>query len=101
MPLKMRALAALLVDLHLNSSNSHGSSPLSIHFPLRSSFTRQQEFRSIRHGRRNEAFRDRILQSMAALELEEEKQVKGAEITMQQAEDYFDSVMETAMDEFR
>ncbi|KAK5812627.1 uncharacterized protein LOC128279401 [Gossypium arboreum] len=37
----------------------------------------------------------------AALELEEEKQVKGAEITMQQAEDYFDSVMETAVDEFR
>ncbi|PPS16224.1 hypothetical protein GOBAR_AA04349 [Gossypium barbadense] len=37
---------------------------------------------------------------MAALELEKEKQVKGAEITMQQAEDYFDSVMETAMDEF-
>ncbi|KAG8475554.1 hypothetical protein CXB51_032358 [Gossypium anomalum] len=28
-------------------------------------------------------------------------QVKGAEITMQQAEDYFDSVMETAVDEFR
>ncbi|TYJ44542.1 hypothetical protein E1A91_A03G232500v1 [Gossypium mustelinum] len=37
----------------------------------------------------------------AALELEEDKQVKGAEITMQQAEDYFDSVMETAVDEFR
>ncbi|KAB2094153.1 hypothetical protein ES319_A02G136700v1 [Gossypium barbadense] len=37
----------------------------------------------------------------AALELEEEKQVKRAEITMQQAEDYFDSVMETAVDKFR
>ncbi|PPR92590.1 hypothetical protein GOBAR_AA28081 [Gossypium barbadense] len=36
----------------------------------------------------------------AALELEEEKQVKRAEITMQQAEDYFDSVMETAVDKF-
>ncbi|GMI74403.1 maternal effect embryo arrest 9 [Hibiscus trionum] len=34
----------------------------------------------------------------AAMELEHEEQ---AEITMQEAEDYLDSVMETAMDEFR
>ncbi|XP_022762239.1 uncharacterized protein LOC111308186 [Durio zibethinus] len=37
----------------------------------------------------------------AAMELEQEKEVKEAEITMQQAEDYLDSVMENAMDEFR
>ncbi|XVE94050.1 hypothetical protein REPUB_Repub01dG0246900 [Reevesia pubescens] len=37
----------------------------------------------------------------AAMELEQEKEVKEAEITMQQAEDYLDSVMESAMDEFR
>ncbi|GMJ12643.1 maternal effect embryo arrest 9 [Hibiscus trionum] len=37
----------------------------------------------------------------AATELEHEGQVKQAEITMQEAEDYLDSVMETAMDEFR
>ncbi|KAK8530072.1 hypothetical protein V6N13_102952 [Hibiscus sabdariffa] len=37
----------------------------------------------------------------AAMELEHEEQVKQAEITMQEAEDYLDSVMETAMEEFR
>ncbi|XWS62524.1 hypothetical protein CRYUN_Cryun06bG0018800 [Craigia yunnanensis] len=37
----------------------------------------------------------------AAMELEQEKEVKEAEITMHQAEDYLDSVMESAMDEFR
>ncbi|OMO75345.1 hypothetical protein CCACVL1_16194 [Corchorus capsularis] len=37
----------------------------------------------------------------AAMELEQENEVKEAEITMQQAEDYLDSVMESAMDEFR
>ncbi|KAE8721771.1 transmembrane emp24 domain-containing protein p24delta3-like [Hibiscus syriacus] len=36
-----------------------------------------------------------------AMDLEHEEQVKQAEITMQEAEDYLDSVMETAMDEFR
>ena len=35
------------------------------------------------------------------MELEQEKEVKEAEITMQQAEDYLDSVMESAMEEFR
>ncbi|XP_021286683.1 uncharacterized protein LOC110418314 [Herrania umbratica] len=37
----------------------------------------------------------------AAMELEQEKEVKEAETTMQEAEDYLDSVMESAMDEFR
>ncbi|KAK6240569.1 hypothetical protein QQP08_008054 [Theobroma cacao] len=37
----------------------------------------------------------------AAMELEQEEEVKEAETTMQQAEDYLDSVMESAMDEFR
>ncbi|GMJ05651.1 hypothetical protein HRI_004234300 [Hibiscus trionum] len=37
----------------------------------------------------------------AAMELEQEKQVKEIETSMQQAEDYLDSVMEEAMDEFR
>ncbi|XVE67357.1 hypothetical protein DITRI_Ditri08aG0154300 [Diplodiscus trichospermus] len=37
----------------------------------------------------------------AAMELEQEKEVKEAEKTMRQAEDYLDSVMEAAMDEFR
>ncbi|PPR85133.1 hypothetical protein GOBAR_AA35558 [Gossypium barbadense] len=46
-------------------------------------------------------FETESYKAWAALELEEEKQVKGAEITMQQAEDYFDSVIETAVDEFR
>ena len=36
-----------------------------------------------------------------AMELEQEKEVKEAEITMHQAEDYIESVMESAMDEFR
>ncbi|KAB2092298.1 hypothetical protein ES319_A02G020500v1 [Gossypium barbadense] len=44
-------------------------------------------------------FEIKSYKAWAALELEEEKQVKGAEITMQQAEDYFDSVMETAVDD--
>ncbi|KAK7246854.1 hypothetical protein RIF29_41724 [Crotalaria pallida] len=37
----------------------------------------------------------------AAAELEQEKEVEEAEVEMQQAEDYLDSVMESAMDEFR
>lgn len=37
----------------------------------------------------------------AAMELEQEEEVKEAETSMQQAEDYLDSVMEAAMDEFR
>ncbi|XWS67575.1 hypothetical protein CRYUN_Cryun04dG0017800 [Craigia yunnanensis] len=36
-----------------------------------------------------------------AMELEQEKEVKEAEITMHRAEDYIESVMESAMDEFR
>ncbi|KAE8668353.1 transmembrane emp24 domain-containing protein p24delta3-like [Hibiscus syriacus] len=40
-------------------------------------------------------------QAWTAMELEQEEQLKQAEITMQEAEDYLDSVMETAMDEFR
>ncbi|XP_061337214.1 uncharacterized protein LOC133284233 [Gastrolobium bilobum] len=37
----------------------------------------------------------------AAAELEQEKEVEEAEASMQQAEDYLESVMESAMDEFR
>lgn len=37
----------------------------------------------------------------ANAELEQEKEVEEAEVEMQQAEDYLDSVMESAMDEFR
>ncbi|KAK8483013.1 hypothetical protein V6N11_007400 [Hibiscus sabdariffa] len=37
----------------------------------------------------------------AAMELEQEKQMKEAETSMQQAEDFLDSVMEEAMDEYR
>ncbi|XWS40328.1 hypothetical protein CRYUN_Cryun18bG0131300 [Craigia yunnanensis] len=37
----------------------------------------------------------------AVMELEQEKEVREAEITIQQAEDYLDSVMESSMDEFR
>ena len=37
----------------------------------------------------------------AAAELEQQKEVEEAEAAMQQAEDYLDSVMEGAMDEFR
>uniref|UniRef100_A0A5B6ZIQ0 Maternal effect embryo arrest 9 n=1 Tax=Davidia involucrata TaxID=16924 RepID=A0A5B6ZIQ0_DAVIN len=37
----------------------------------------------------------------AANELEQEKEVEEAENSMREAEDYLDSVMETAMDEFR
>lgn len=37
----------------------------------------------------------------ADMELEQEKEMKEAEKVMQQAEDYLDSVMESAMDEFR
>ncbi|XVF45755.1 hypothetical protein PTKIN_Ptkin02bG0231700 [Pterospermum kingtungense] len=37
----------------------------------------------------------------AAMELEQEKEVEEAETTMHQAEDYLDSVMESAMDEYR
>ncbi|XVF00697.1 hypothetical protein REPUB_Repub04eG0023700 [Reevesia pubescens] len=37
----------------------------------------------------------------AAMELEQEREVKEAEKSMQQAEDYLDSDMEGAMDEFR
>lgn len=39
--------------------------------------------------------------SWAAVELEQEREVEEAEITMQKAEDYLDSAMEDAMDEFR
>ncbi|KAG6768866.1 hypothetical protein POTOM_024478 [Populus tomentosa] len=39
--------------------------------------------------------------SWTAMELEQEKEVKQAEVAMQQAEDYLDRVMEDAMDEFR
>ncbi|KAJ8768260.1 hypothetical protein K2173_021200 [Erythroxylum novogranatense] len=39
--------------------------------------------------------------SWAAMELEHEKEVKEAEVAAQEAEDYLDSVMEGAMDEFR
>ena len=37
----------------------------------------------------------------ASMELEQEKEVEEAEITMHQVEDYLDSDMESAMDEFR
>ena len=37
----------------------------------------------------------------AAAELEQEREVEEAEAGMQEAEDYLDSVMESAMDEFR
>ncbi|CAK7323358.1 unnamed protein product [Dovyalis caffra] len=37
----------------------------------------------------------------AAMVLEQEEEVKEAEVAMEQAEDYLDSVMESAMDEFR
>lgn len=39
--------------------------------------------------------------SWAAMELQHQNEVKEAEVAMQQAEDYLDSVMESAMDEFR
>ncbi|CAK7338670.1 unnamed protein product [Dovyalis caffra] len=39
--------------------------------------------------------------SWAAMELEQEKEVKQAEVALQQAEDYLDSVMENAKDEYR
>ncbi|KAJ4717058.1 Maternal effect embryo arrest [Melia azedarach] len=39
--------------------------------------------------------------SWAAMELDHEKEVEEAESTMRKAEDYLDSVMESAMDEFR
>ncbi|TXG53756.1 hypothetical protein EZV62_019012 [Acer yangbiense] len=39
--------------------------------------------------------------SWAAMELEHQNEVQHAEIEMKQAEDYLDSVMESAMDEFR
>ncbi|TXG68210.1 hypothetical protein EZV62_003145 [Acer yangbiense] len=39
--------------------------------------------------------------SWAAMELEHQNEVQQAEIEMKQAEDYLDSVMESAMDEFR
>ncbi|TKY60170.1 hypothetical protein E2542_SST17265 [Spatholobus suberectus] len=37
----------------------------------------------------------------AAVELEQEREVEEAEVTMQQAEDHFDWAMESAMEEFR
>ncbi|OIW13608.1 hypothetical protein TanjilG_07950 [Lupinus angustifolius] len=37
----------------------------------------------------------------AAAELEQEKELEEAEVEMQEAEEYLDSVMESAMDEFR
>jgi phage-related protein len=39
--------------------------------------------------------------SWVAMELEQDMEVKEAEVAMQQAEDYLDSDMESAMDEFR
>lgn len=39
--------------------------------------------------------------SWAAVELQQQQQVVEAEASMQEAEDYLDSVMESAMDEFR
>ncbi|RDX95651.1 hypothetical protein CR513_21799, partial [Mucuna pruriens] len=36
-----------------------------------------------------------------AVELEQEKEVEEAEVTMQQAEDHFDWVLESSMEEFR
>lgn len=39
--------------------------------------------------------------SWAAMELEEQKEVEEAETAVQRTEDYIDSVMESAMDEFR
>ncbi|KAM0972387.1 hypothetical protein ACFX2H_019897 [Malus domestica] len=39
--------------------------------------------------------------SWAAVELEQQQEVEEAETAMQEAEDYMDSVMESAMDEFR
>ncbi|XP_038885707.1 uncharacterized protein LOC120075975 [Benincasa hispida] len=39
--------------------------------------------------------------SWAAMELQHQNEVQDAEIAMHQAEDYLDSVMEDAMDEFR
>ncbi|CAL8998062.1 unnamed protein product, partial [Prunus brigantina] len=39
--------------------------------------------------------------SWAAVELEQQQEVEAAEVAMQEAEDYMDSVMESAMDEFR
>ena len=39
--------------------------------------------------------------SWAEMECEQVKEVRQAEVAMQQAEDYLDSVMEDAMDEFR
>ncbi|KAJ7968076.1 Maternal effect embryo arrest [Quillaja saponaria] len=38
--------------------------------------------------------------SWAAVELEQQKEAEEAEVAMEQAEDYLDSVMESAMDEF-
>ncbi|XP_061365764.1 uncharacterized protein LOC133309040 [Gastrolobium bilobum] len=37
----------------------------------------------------------------ADMELEQEKEVEEADVAMQQSEDYLDSVMQSAMDEFR
>ncbi|KAM5574535.1 hypothetical protein ABKV19_013802 [Rosa sericea] len=39
--------------------------------------------------------------SWAAVELEQQQEVEEAEASLQEAEDYMDSVMESAMDEFR
>lgn len=39
--------------------------------------------------------------SWAAVELHQQEETRDAEISMQQAEDYLDSVMDDAMDEFR
>ncbi|KAJ6749344.1 hypothetical protein OIU85_000037 [Salix viminalis] len=39
--------------------------------------------------------------SWAAMELEQEKEVEEAEVAVQEAEDYLESDMESAMDEFR
>lgn len=39
--------------------------------------------------------------SWAAVELQQQQEVEEAEASMQEAEDYLDSVMESAMDEFR
>ncbi|XP_011005728.1 PREDICTED: uncharacterized protein LOC105111934 [Populus euphratica] len=46
-------------------------------------------------------FETEAYNSWAAMELEQEMEVKQAEVAMQQAEDYLDTVMEDAIDEFR
>ncbi|KAA0039061.1 uncharacterized protein E6C27_scaffold84G001570 [Cucumis melo var. makuwa] len=75
------------------------SSPTSLSSPTKLSTTRILTLSTIEDLMK--IFEIEAYKSWAAIELQHQNEFQDAEIAMQQAEDYLDSVMEDAMDEFR